>query len=411
MSRLWKSPSAQKVGQFSRDSSIQPRRTQSLCVNTIRSSSPNSQLRNRVLRLSAVRKSLPLSEEDFLDKDDEAIYSSEEQSDDRSKPGIARHSTSTESLPSVQSWLESSLRPYPRACRNEECAKPVPLPSDAVETLRVSVACFPETMLLTSSLTVETIRSYARKVRQPSMNRGSIEPSESPAREARKSLWRKAATYKCGSETGHSKSSSREATTRPWDGSCEDSDRPKPWAPIKNVFGCCSDYLSDALYAHIVAYNYVSALTVGDPSPHASRVRRNNATTACGRGSQQQQQQQHLDVPEKAARLLGLLAEPDMAAGTNRLSKRPGSPRADWHGPDMPTSCEGGPSAQDNNNTLRAIQSGLLRCVSRLVATAKLTAGMGAGQDGMADTEAEEGADMLLMRSLCEIVRIAEESS
>ncbi|KAF7552753.1 hypothetical protein G7046_g7324 [Stylonectria norvegica] len=67
-------------------------------------------------------------------------------------------------LPSVQSWLDGSNPPYQSQMVVDDLAKAVPLPPDVIETLRVSIACFPETMLLTSSLTVETIRAYSRKV-------------------------------------------------------------------------------------------------------------------------------------------------------------------------------------------------------------------------------------------------------
>ncbi|KAG5961483.1 hypothetical protein E4U58_004250 [Claviceps cyperi] len=63
--------------------------------------------------------------------------------------------------------------------------------------------------------------------------------------------------------------------------------------------------------------------------------------------------------------------------------------------------------AQDN--TLRAIQSGLLRCVSRLLNTAKHMAENNITEDGVIEVESGD-ADMLFLRSLCEIVRMAEDS-
>ncbi|CAK7231171.1 hypothetical protein SCUCBS95973_007820 [Sporothrix curviconia] len=44
----------------------------------------------------------------------------------------------------------------------------MPLPREVVDTLRVSVSCFPETMLSLSSFSIQTIRSYSRKVRHRS---------------------------------------------------------------------------------------------------------------------------------------------------------------------------------------------------------------------------------------------------
>ncbi|ODA83052.1 hypothetical protein RJ55_01561 [Drechmeria coniospora] len=211
---------------------------------------------------------------------------------------------SLRSVPSVQSWLNSSLQPLPL---NDDLSRVVPLPPDTMETLRVSISCFPETMLLSSSLTVDTIRTYSKKARQPELRETS-----------RRSLWRK-------------------VVRRPE--SRLDLASGRPWEPLKNVFGCCSDYVCDALYAHIVAYNYVCVLanSSGDD-----------------------------EIPKKAASLLGL--------GRKRLS----APE----------------TAQD-------MQGGLLQCITRLVATARLMA----DKDDIADAGE---ADMLFVRSLCEIVRIAE---
>ncbi|CAK7263980.1 hypothetical protein SEPCBS119000_000765 [Sporothrix epigloea] len=46
----------------------------------------------------------------------------------------------------------------------------IPLPREVVDTLRVSVSCFPETMLSLSSFSIQTIRSYSRKVRRCSQS-------------------------------------------------------------------------------------------------------------------------------------------------------------------------------------------------------------------------------------------------
>lgn len=103
-------------------------------------------------------------------------------------------------LRSVQSWLNSSLQPYPRSLAGDDVPKVVPLPPEAMETLRVLIACFPETMLLTKSLTIETIHTYSRKVRQPSLELLRSLPIRSPSLESptfpgRKSLWRNLVPY------------------------------------------------------------------------------------------------------------------------------------------------------------------------------------------------------------------------
>ncbi|PHH91956.1 hypothetical protein CDD83_9595 [Cordyceps sp. RAO-2017] len=305
-------------------------------------------------------------------------------------------------LRNVQSWLNGSLQPYPRSMQSDDLTKVVPLPPDAMETLRVSIVCFPETMLLSSSLTIETIRTYSRKVRQPSIELLRSLPvrspsPESPTQATRKSLWRKVVPYRRGCDVPepkpkhhhHSGANSIDSTTS---GSLSS---PKPWESLKHVFGCCSDYICDALYAHIVAYNYVCALVARNPQA-APQVGRRSASGA--RESQQE------DIPKKAASLLGLVGAGDAAAaGFNRLTRRLGTPLSTWTKEEMMTIQ---PTAAANHESM---QQELLRCISRLVATAKLMAESGTGDETMVRTEVEE-TDMLLVRSLCEIVRIAEEA-
>jgi hypothetical protein len=62
-----------------------------------------------------------------------------------------------------------------------------------------------------------------------------------------------------------------------------------------------------------------------------------------------------------------------------------------------------------HDNAVRDIQAGLVRCIARLIATAKLMAESGTGEERMVEVEARE-ADVLFTRSLCEIVRLAEET-
>ncbi|KJZ75853.1 hypothetical protein HIM_04677 [Hirsutella minnesotensis 3608] len=307
-------------------------------------------------------------------------------------------------LRNVQSWLNGSLQPMPRSLQNEDLTKVVPLPPDAMETLRVSIACFPETMLLSSSLTIETIRTYSRKVRQPSIelfrNLPIRSPSpESPTQANKKSLWRKVVPYKKGWEAPepkqrlhHSGHNSIDSTT-----SCPPSP-PKPWESLKHVFGCYSDYICDALYAHILAYNYIAALASRNSQPHQKVQRGASIAT---RDSQQSQE----EIPKKAASLLGLAGAGDAAASSfSRLTRRLGTPLGSWTKEEMITSQ---PSASANHENM---QQGLLKCIYRLVATAKLIAETGSGDETTIKEEVEE-MDMLFVRSLCEIVRMAEEAS
>jgi hypothetical protein len=163
---------------------------------------------------------------------------------------------------------------------------------------------------------------------------------------------------------------------------------------IKNVFGNCSDYICDALYSHIVAYNYISALVARYP-------------TSLGYGrSCSPVGSQHEDIPKKAASLLGLNERANStSAASIRSAKRFSS--SHWGREDfMATS----PTATSANQdmAIRSIQTELLRCIRRLIATARLMAESDSTDEKMVEMDIED-ADVLFMRSLCEIVRVNEE--
>ena len=72
----------------------------------------------------------------------------------------------------------------------------------------------------------------------------------------------------------------------------------------------------------------------------------------------------------------------------------------------------GSPSGLSSSyeNAVRDIQTGLMRCITQLVATAR----SGAGEERMVEMGGGGGAsevDVLLTRSLCEVVRLAEETA
>ena len=290
-------------------------------------------------------------------------------------------------LPSVQSWLNESTSRYTSRLHGDDLTKAVPLPPDVVETLRVSIACFPETMLLTSSLTIETIRNYSRKVRHPSADMVNNLASDPAGESPRKSLWKRVVSYKQGplSPSTGPKSNLKSPSTTSLEG-------PKSWAPLKNVFGCCSDYICDALWAHIVAYHYISALI--PRSPRHPRA-----------GSANDSQKD--DIPKKAASLLGLAVSQDMGASVDHVARRFTS-HLSWGLKDSMVTEQSTRSA-NYDNTTRDIQAGLMRCIMRLIATAKLMSENGTNEDGMVEMETGQ-VDVLFTRSLCEIVRMAEES-
>ncbi|KAJ6780792.1 hypothetical protein PWT90_09471 [Aphanocladium album] len=322
--------------------------------------------------------------------------------------------------------LANSAKPYVPNFGGDELARVVPLPPDVVETLRVSVACFPETILLSSSLTIDTIRSYSKKMRRPETDlmRLPTAPSENTGR---KSIWQKVNPLKKGS-------ASRNGSMHSLSGSLSGSisvniggaDSQKTWSAIQNVFGTCSEYICDALYAHIMAYNYVSALLarnaggaapVSNPAERsASRRRRGNHG---GRSSSEQD-----DIPKKAASLLGLgdsnIEPPHAPAASGRYSRigkrtstmttMTSSGGPPWSREELLPNHHAPTSTAGNEAPVRIVQEGLYKCIVRLIATARLMAASGRLDEPITDADATD-ADVLFMRSLCEIVRLVEETS
>ncbi|PHH66613.1 hypothetical protein CDD81_6450 [Ophiocordyceps australis] len=329
-------------------------------------------------------------------------------------------------MPPTNAWLAGALSPYPRWLQTDEMAKVVPLPPEAMETLRVSVACFPETMLLSSSLTIETIRTYSHKVRQPSLDLlantplRNQSPDSSPLGSSRRSIWRKVVPHKRigllpapmlrrNFLSSHPSIDSSSSTTLA---------PAQPWEPLKSVFGYCSDYICDALYAHILAFNYISTLVTrspaSSPSPCQSPCPLSSSPPPPPPLTQPKQtcrspglatpMSPRENIPKKAASLLGLASASDAAAaGLNRLTRRMATPLGNLSRLDVAPN-----QSQAALVTHEHLLSGLMRCISQLMATAKLMSENGGGQD-IVKTEPGE-VDFLLVRCLCEIVRMSEDS-
>jgi hypothetical protein len=291
-------------------------------------------------------------------------------------------------LPTVESWLNDSNPPCMPQIPVDDLVKAVPLPPHVIETLRVSIACFPETMLLSSSLTTETIRSYSKKVRSPSVDNWADPTSDSSSLHPRKSIWKKVVSH------GRDSSSTRRHRLHSYDSNTSSGSvaPPVPWASLRHVFPGCSDYICDALYAHIVAYNYVS------------RVPRNQP--AGNRASTSDSKSQGENIPKKAASLLGLSSmQTTPTHNVGRFARKFSSPLTAIGLGKEETS-----TATNNDNATRNIESGLLRCISRLVGTAKMITENGTTEERIMDTE-PQAVDMMFVRSLCEIVRLCEEVS
>ena len=342
---------------------------------------------------------------------------------------------------SVQTWLDANIVHSPIS--NEDSTEDVPsrpsglpLPQSVINTLKVSTLYFPETMLLSSSLSIESIRTYARKLRQSDRGGAPVfgqdshtvaspwSPPPSPP-EHKKRFW--PVFHRRGSQSHHtahaaqdhhpSRGSSRSANGngpryfglppshfsyanfRSANSGCERATNPggtiSPasvgplnWAPFLNIFCGGSDYLCDALYAHIVAYNYVSCLCgrgirlvelKRPKSGYANQVERQEAIKP-GR------------IPKKAATLLGLsevkdeapfaaaaaastAAEKDRGCGWAEMRKKKQAEGRRGTVPGLVHEPEPKPSAgtHGDKNCLRELQSALAGCVAKLVVASSLS--------------------------------------
>lgn len=272
----------------------------------------------------------------------------------------------------------------------------LPLPPDVVETLRVQISGFPATMLLTSNLTVETVRAYSKKLRHrlgPSsaLDLGGDTDNRSIFSFSSRTTPKKPSKFRSPSRWGfpfhlrrrnNDESPSKLGTKNKNPSATSSGLSPvgsklpvTDWDPIRNIFPAAEDFLCDALYAHIVVYNYVSILC---PLP---------VVVEAGDGGEGQR------IPKKAAHLLGLQGGSTGPTGLRRVVSR----RAVGGGSSAPTE-------------LLDVQKGLRLCIGKLVAELKLEAGAKREEGGPLHSKKEVPVDALVMRSLCEVVRSAEEA-
>ncbi|KAK3330611.1 hypothetical protein B0H66DRAFT_466211 [Apodospora peruviana] len=308
----------------------------------------------------------------------------------------------------------------------------IPLPPEVIDSLRISLSCFPETMLLSSSLSIETVRAYSRKLRhQVCINPHDINHSEdnrslfsfsghSTKRQNRWNLQKLIPSHwaKQQHHQGHYRRSSN--------GSDLARDEPEApaiasnWVPIKNIFPAGSDYLCDALYAHIVAYNYLNTLY---PLPVAQSSRTTFPGSSDGSSgvvkSHQLGDNNH-KVPKKAASVLGMQSSdaapahqyPDSMSSLGRIQSR--RFRRHVHGTDwgLIRSASGG----SNNSgggvemaVIRDLQAGLERCINQLVKTLEQES-LSEQSEPVRPRDSTRGVDSFLLRALFEVVHVAEDS-
>lgn len=339
----------------------------------------------------------------------------------------------------VESWLESSVDNFPYYARTGAGGghTPLPLPPEVVDTLRVSIACFPETMLQCSSLSIETIRSHSRKLRYKTASPASLYselPISVDSEQSKQSKWKWLPLRKQPSSPNPTPPSPQRSvfSERQYSPSWP---RKPDWTAIQNLFPAGSDYLCDALYAHLVAYNYITSLCPRSVlvNPHSRPT--SKASTASSDISlglsldlrtsidMRSSISDGTGIPLKAASLLGLqddpnapIPEPPSSRCNTLRSKRSffAVPRsAPSYESIRPMTSAGGfgarrPTPPDHNDQLlKDLRLGVARCISRLVATLRMSNGVTATGIDSGKLKREEDPDF--MRALCEIVRLSEE--
>ncbi|KAK7917163.1 hypothetical protein PG985_010771 [Apiospora marii] len=373
-----------------------------------------------------------------------------------STPMITAH------LVHVEEWLNSSIDmgfPQHSQTDNEHAASRFPVPTEVLDTLRVSVSCFPETMLLCSSLSIETIRGHSRKfkygkLRFASESQTSLALTDDSSSRGNNSKWKWFGPSKKQQQDQSPKSPKKSQQQRPPQSSGSMLEPATPtspfnppggadWRAIKRIFPTGTDYLCDALYAHILAYNYItslcprsaSAASVPRPSSRSSVSSYGSSLLGPELASVRTRNSDSTKIPRKAASLLGMETDPSattipepnsnncnynynytpssrtktMRSQSSFARKRP----SEGNGKNFTTAANR--NADDHDASLRELRLGLAKCIARLIATLRITsepstAAMGGSPSSksMGD-ENQQHIDPFLIRSLCEIVRSTEE--
>lgn len=395
-------------------------------------------------------------------------------------------------LTQVNSWLEAGNSGHQRRYLPASPTSPVGgapvanirVSTEILENLRIMVSGFPDTMLSTECLTVQTIQNYARKLRIGDFKNERIVPRGSDELSINKSpttldfssqhVDRKASFGNLKLMTSlRGKFSSRFASSPTSSLSRENSE--EPWPPIDNriptvrcnsspsrpsathekdryitalrsIFPTGTDYLLDALYAHIIVYNYINALCGGFPHLHQNgngaardplQLRSHPSTNlfvpagvtsladlqlqedAADGGESDFYREfllsspsQTAVVPSKAAAMLGLGSTnmgqpvrppPGTLGGRSSKLRKTTPPGASFA------------ASLESEATLRHLRDNISRNIYRLVETVKSASSVAKGKQQEDD---EDGAIMgpngkelepTLMRAMCEVVRCYEE--
>ncbi|KAI0154178.1 hypothetical protein GGR57DRAFT_467467 [Xylariaceae sp. FL1272] len=302
----------------------------------------------------------------------------------------------------IQAWLQSSTQ-NEFLQRRKGRIQPTTLSPSAIETLRVTVSCFPDTMLACDSLTIDNIRNALHTVR-PSSQDGMLSAS---------------VTKQKGSKWKFPMS----LFSKPQNQDGEEQERPmeaelghyatmagKEWDALKCIFSQGTDQLCNSLYAHILAFNYITAIcpraalqspivaiekaSVIPPVPSWKRHRVATVSTM-GSGdlpNPRRRSEDTVGAPKKAASILGIGEPCDTRPATAARSRRNSITR-----PSTAVDARG----SDGVDSLRDLRITLAKCVARLVATLRTS-----GSNDDRGSYAVE--DAMFMQALCEVVRCAE---
>jgi hypothetical protein len=258
-------------------------------------------------------------------------------------------------------------------------------------------------MLLTSSLSIETIRAYSRKFKTfPPGARldAPASPSSLPYPSRKWTLGRILYSSRRSNASSNTLPSGEHRSSGAGRDSVDTASShpaaPPPWTALRTVFDSAPEHLCDALYAHIVAYNYVSSLRECRPHPTPSSPPPPLRPSTSNSGFGRPRNDGGAAIPRKAAALLGL----DGPEPQSRSS-------VDTHGT-RSTSAETQPRRE---GALRELLVGLSRCIGRLIVTLKegrTDVVASGGEDGEAGA-ANVDVDMFLAKALCEVVRCSED--
>ncbi|KAK4189760.1 hypothetical protein QBC35DRAFT_513833 [Podospora australis] len=322
----------------------------------------------------------------------------------------------------------------------------IPLPPEVVETLRVSVSCFPETMLLTTSLSIETIRTYSKKFRHRRHSDNDLQGDSRSLYSAAESIAKPQRKWNLHWFGHHHRNKLQQQQQqsqpqldyppRPTSSFSTTSSPINPAhrsiIPIKNIFPSGSDYLCDALYAHVLAYNYIGTLCAPTQVSHAQYP---GAGFQGHRpsGSSMDDRSRNTRIPRKAASVLGMqdvtsghMPPSPMSPQRSRSRRLLSREHFDRISSGSRSSSRVGPagmvqlgSGTSETPGMRDLHAELEKCIALLVSTLKKTEAESPDYGDGGDTTTllirerevhdESGeVDVLLIRALCEVVRIGE---